>query len=58
VDRCIGLGGFFRGGILTDCAECCEKVKHCQKKSSAFALFMSWFSLLSILVNFVKCDEV
>ena len=39
VDRCIGLGGFFRGGILTDCAECCEKVKHCQKKPSAFGFF-------------------
>ena len=54
VDRCIGLGGFFRGGILTDCAECCEKVKHCQKKPSAFALFMSLFTLLLILVHLVK----
>ncbi len=54
VDRCIGLGGFFSGGILTDCAECCEKVKHCQKKPSAFALFMSLFTLLLILVHLVK----
>ena len=50
----IGLGGFFRGGILTDCAECCEKVKHCQKKPSAFALFMSLFTLLLKLVHLVK----
>jgi hypothetical protein len=48
VDRCIGLGGFFRGGILTDSAECCEKVKQCQKKPSAFVLFMSLFTLLLI----------
>ena len=55
VDRCIGLGGFFRGGILTDCAECCEKVKHCQKKPSAFALFMSLFTLK---VNIIACPIV
>ena len=49
VDRCIGLGGFFRSGILTDCAECCEKVKHCQKKPSAFGFFLrSLFTLLNI----------
>ena len=55
VDRCIGLGGFFRGGILTDCAECCEKVKHCQKKPSAFALFMSLFTFK---VNIIACPIV
>jgi hypothetical protein len=49
VDRCIGLGGFFRGGILTDCAECCEKVKHCQKKTSTFIFYeFVYFAILNI----------
>jgi hypothetical protein len=60
VDRCIGLGEFFRGGILKDCAECCEKGKHCQKKPSAFTLFMKSLVLVLILVlvHLIKWDEV
>ena len=61
MDRCIGLGGFFRGGILKDCAECCEKGKHCQKNPSAFTLFMKSLVvsnlvlvLILVLVHLIK----
>ena len=47
----MGLGGFFRWRILTVCAECCEKVKQCQKKPPA--LFMILLLIL-VLVHLVK----